>query len=262
MAEHIEESTVFSCPHCSEELKLTRHGAHCANGHSFDRSREGYINLIVGGRLATDSVSGDTPESLLARRRFFATHSYIPIASALNNALGIIDGPVLDVGCGEGFYLDNLTATDKYGVDISKKAVQLVSKLIPSARCAVASAFRLPILDHSCAAVFSVFSPHSFEEIQRVLQPGGTWVTVTPGPSHLHQMRPHRDQAIIEREERRSEPPVQANHAERIQFDLDLSVEAAHDLFSMTPLVWQTAANASPATHVSVDVWVSRGTAP
>jgi 23S rRNA (guanine745-N1)-methyltransferase len=184
----------------------------------------------------------------------------MPIATALNNALGVIDGPVLDVGCGEGFYLDNLVAADKYGIDISKKAVQLISKLIPTARCAVASAFRLPILDHSCAAVFSVFAPHSFEEIQRVLQPGGTWVTVSPGPNHLHQMRPHRHQAIIEREERRSESPIQATHAERIQFDLDLSVDAAHDLFSMTPLVWQTAANAAPSTRVSVDVWVSRGT--
>jgi 23S rRNA (guanine745-N1)-methyltransferase len=260
MAEHIEESTVFSCPHCSAELKLARHGAHCMNGHSFDRSREGYINLIIGGRLPTGATSGDTHESLLARRRFFATHSYMPVATALNDALGVINGPVLDVGCGEGYYLDNLIAADKYGIDISKKAVQLASKLIPTARCAVASAFRLPVLDHSCAAVFSVFAPHSFEEIQRVLLPGGTWVTVTPGPRHLHQMRPHRDQAIIEREERRSEPPIQAQHAERIQCDLDLSVEAAHDLFSMTPLVWQTAANAAPSTHVSVDVWVSRGT--
>ena len=261
MAEHIEESAVFSCPHCSTELKLAQHEAHCLNGHSFDRSREGYINLIVGGRLPTATTSGDTPESLLARRRFFATHSYMPIATALKESLGVIDGPVLDVGCGEGFYLAHIDATEKYAIDIAKKAVQLTNKLIPTARCAVASAFRLPIMNHSCAAVFSVFSPHSFEEFQRVLQPGGTWVTVTPGPHHLQQMRPQRDQSILEREERRSEPPVQAQHAKRIQFDLDLSIEAARDLFSMTPLVWQTAANATPTTHVSVDVWVSRGTA-
>jgi 23S rRNA (guanine745-N1)-methyltransferase len=171
-----------------------------------------------------------------------------------------ISGPVLDVGCGEGYYFTHIEATEKYGIDISKKAVQMASKLLPDANFAVASAFRLPIVDHSCAAVFSVFAPHSFEEYARVLQPGGKWVTITPGPHHLQQMRPKRDQSIDEREERRSEPPAQAQRAERIQFELDLSPSAASDLFSMTPLVWQTAADASPTTHVSVDVWVSSGT--
>ena len=252
--------TVFACPHCTMPLQLTQHEARCENNHLFDRSKDGYINLIVGGRLATATTSGDTAESLRSRRNFFASGSYEPIASALANALRGISGPVLDVGCGEGYYLTHISSSEKYGIDISKKAVQMASKLLPTAHFAVASAFRLPVLDHSCAAVFSVFAPHSFEEYARVLKPGGTWVTITPGPHHLQQMRPKRDQSIDEREERRSEPPAQAQHAERIQFELDLSPGAANDLFSMTPLVWQTAADASPTTHVSVDVWVSSGT--
>ena len=252
--------TVFACPHCTMPLQLTQHEARCENNHLFDRSKDGYINLIVGGRLATTTTSGDTAESLRSRRDFFASGSYEPIASALANALRGISGPVLDVGCGEGYYLTHISTSEKYGIDISKKAVQMASKLLPTAHFAVASAFRLPVLDHSCAAVFSVFAPHSFEEYARVLKPGGTWVTITPGPHHLQQMRPKRDQSIDEREERRSEPPAQAQHAERIQFELDLSPGAANDLFSMTPLVWQTAAEASPTTHVSVDVWVSSGT--
>ena len=252
--------TVFACPHCTMPLQLTQHEARCENNHLFDRSRDGYINLIVGGRLATTTTSGDTAESLRSRRDFFASGSYEPIASTLANALRGISGPVLDVGCGEGYYLTHISSSEKYGIDISKKAVQMASKLLPAAHFAVASAFRLPVLDHSCAAVFSVFAPHSFEEYARVLKPGGTWVTITPGPHHLQQMRPKRDQSIDEREERRSEPPAQAQHAERIQFELDLSPGAANDLFSMTPLVWQTAAEASPTTHVSVDVWVSSGT--
>jgi 23S rRNA (guanine745-N1)-methyltransferase len=241
-------------------LQLTQHEARCENNHLFDRSRDGYINLIVGGRLAAATTSGDTAESLRSRRDFFASGSYEPIASALANTLRGISGPVLDVGCGEGYYLTHISSSEKYGIDISKKAVQMASKLLPAAHFAVASAFRLPVLDHSCAAVFSVFAPHSFEEYARVLKPDGTWVTITPGPHHLQQMRPKRDQSIDEREERRSEPPAQAQHAERIQFELDLSPSAANDLFSMTPLVWQTAADASPTTHVSVDVWVSSGT--
>lgn len=260
MSTDISDSTVFACPHCATPLHLSQQEARCENNHLFDRSRDGYINLVVGGRLAATSTSGDTAESLRSRRDFFATGSYTPIASALAHAIGEVSGPVLDVGCGEGYYFTLINAAEKYGIDISKKAVQMASKLLPDAHFAVASAFRLPIIDHSCAAVFSVFAPHSFEEYARVLKPGGTWVTVTPGPHHLQQMRPKRDQSIDEREERRSEPPPQAQHAERIQFELDLSPRAANDLFLMTPLVWQTAADASPTTHVSVDVWVSSGT--
>jgi 23S rRNA (guanine745-N1)-methyltransferase len=241
-------------------LRLNQQEARCENNHLFDRSRDGYINLVIGGRLAATTTSGDTAESLRSRRDFFATGSYAPIASALAHALREVSGPILDVGCGEGYYFTHINATEKYGIDISKKAVQMASKLLPDAHFAVASAFRLPIVDHSCAAVFTVFAPHSFEEYARILKPGGTWVTVTPGPHHLQQMRPKRDQSIDDREERRSEPPIQAQQAERIQFELDLSLSAATDLFSMTPLVWQTAADASPATQVSVDVWVSSGT--
>ena len=260
MSTEIGVITVFACPHCTMPLHLNQHEARCENNHLFDRSRDGYINLVVGGRLAATTTSGDTAESLRSRRDFFATGSYAPIASALAAALAEITGPILDVGCGEGYYFTHIDASEKYGIDISKKAVQMASKLLPDAHFAVASAFRLPIVDHSCAAVFSVFAPHSFEEYARVLQPGGKWVTITPGPHHLQQMRPKRDRSIDEREERRSEPPAQAQRAERIQFELDLSPSAASDLFSMTPLVWQTAADASPTTHVSVDVWVSSGT--
>ena len=254
--------SVFACPHCQLPLLLEAHGALCGNGHAFDRAKEGYFNLLVAGRLPTSTTPGDTAASLAARREFFATDSYAPIADALRSALGAHHSPVLDVGCGEGYYLAHVEAEQKFAIDISKKAVQMTSKRVPEAQCAVASAYRLPVIDHSCSAVFSVFAPHSFEEYARVLTPGGTWVTITPGPQHLHQMRPHRDSAIDERERRRSEPPAEAINAKRLQFDLDLSDEASQNLFSMTPLVWQTAASASPVSHVSVDVWVATGTTP
>lgn len=247
-----------------EVLELTDAHAQCTSGHLFDRAREGYLNLMVGGRLATTATAGDTPEALKARRIFLSDNWYEPIAHALQKALGDVDGPVLDIGCGEGYYLSQVTSSAKFGIDISKKAVQMASKSLPDAQCAVASAFRLPVVAHSCAAVFTVFAPHSFAEYNRVLRPGGKWVTISPGPDHLMQMRPEYDSdtKAEERFERRSQPPVEATSAERLQFSLDLTEEAADALFSMTPLRWQTAAAATPVQHVSVDVWVSEGAAP
>lgn len=253
--------SILCCPHCGLGFTPTPSGVVCGSGHSFDRAREGYLHLLPSGRLPRNSTPGDTADSLQARRRFLHAEWYSPIAQKLNEALGHVDGAVLDIGCGEGWYLSQVSATHRYGLDISKRAVQMASKLLPDAQCIVGTSFRLPVLAHSCAAVFTVFAPHSHAEYQRVLQPGGTWVTVTPGPRHLEQMRPHKDESILQREERRQEPPTEAQESERVTVELSLSTDAAHDLFSMTPLRWQTAADASPTTQVTVDVWVSRGVA-
>lgn len=259
MAEETKYPSVFACPHCGLSFNMTPSGVHCANGHTFDRAREGYLNLLVGGRLSTTAVPGDTPESLAARRRFLSTGSYLPIVDALVHVIGEVDGAVLDIGCGEGYYLSHIRAPHRFGLDIAKRGVQMASKSYPDAEFVVGTAYRLPVLNDSCDAVFSVFAPHSIEEFQRVLSPCGQWVTITPAAHHLHQMRPKRDENILERERRRDEPPEHATHAQRVQFDLELTEESAHDLFSMTPLVWQTASDAAPVTRVSVDVWVASG---
>lgn len=262
MAEETKYSSVFACPHCAQPLVVLTNGASCPNGHSFDRAREGYFNLMVAGRVASSAISGDTAESLAARRRFLNGGWYSPIVDALKDALGHVDGALLDVGCGEGYYLSHLDAASKQGLDISKKAVQMASKSQQDAQFVVGTSFRLPVLNSSCAAVFTVFAPHSFDEYKRVLREEGTWVTVTPGPHHLAQMRPKRDEKILEREQRRTEPPAEADDAVRVQFSLELSDEAALDLYTMTPLQFQSA-SAQAVTHVrevSVDVWVSRST--
>ncbi len=253
---------IFCCPHCGGPLADGDALVACVNNHTFDRAREGYLNLLVGGRLAGSTTPGDTAESLQARRRFLHGGWYAPVAEGLDTALGRVDGDVLDVGCGEGWYLTRISATRKNGLDISKRAVQMASKLHRDAQFVVGSAHRLPVRSESCAAVFSVFSPHSLDEFHRILEPGGRWVTVTPGPRHLEEMRPNKNDSTLQRESRRVEPPTGAESAERITFELALAPDAALDLFTMTPLQWQTAASASPTATVTVDVWVARGDKP
>lgn len=258
------EAAVFACPNCALALQLSTTGATCANGHSFDRGRGGYLNLNVGGRLAAATTPGDTPDALAARRRFLGDGYYAPIAAALAQAVGEPDGPVLDVGCGEGYYLSQLDLNDLYGLDVAKSAVQMAARLLPDAQFVVGSAYRLPVLDGSLAAVISVFAPHPFQEFERVLRPGGRWVTVTPGPNHLQEMRPvlsgHSERKAAERLARRAVAPAEAAVAERVQFQLDLTAEALRNLFFMTPIRWQagsTGAEANSGRAVSVDVWVA-----
>ena len=255
-------SSVLACPHCSLPLDIDERHASCLSGHSFDRAKEGYLNLLVGGRVPSTKTPGDTTESLSARRRFLHSGWYSPIVEALRESLGTIHGPVLDVGCGEGYYLSCLTTHESYALDISKRAVQMTSKLLPETQCIVGTSFRLPIQNDSLAAVYTVFAPHSIDEYRRVLRPGGVWVTVTPGPQHLIELRPQRDEKTIEREDRRTQPPEESEDATRVQCALSLTDEAALDLVAMTPLQFQTSAHSAVeiVRNVTVDVWVSRAT--
>ena len=258
---------VLACPHCGLTLQLAETGATCATGHSFDRGRGGYLNLLVGGRLGATTTPGDTPDALAARRRFLGAGHYAPIAAAMSTAVGVPGGPLLDVGCGEGYYLSQLPLPDRYGLDVSKSAVQMAARFLPDAQFVVGSAYRLPVSPGSLAAVISVFAPHPFDEFHRVLRPGGRWVTVTPGPDHLQQMRPllagDAQRKASERLERREVPPVEAETATRVQFDLHLDAASLRELFFMTPIQWQAGATGADTEHgrtVSVDVWVCSAT--
>lgn len=259
-----DHPSVLACPHCAFALEVSARVAACASGHSFDRGRGGYFNLLVGGRLSAATTPGDTPDALAARRRFLGAGHYAPIAMALSRAVGEPDGPVLDVGCGEGYYLSRLDLTNLYGLDVAKSAVQMAARLLPDAQFVVGSAFRLPVLTDSVAAVLSVFAPHPFEEFDRVLQPGGRWVTVTPGPNHLREMRPvltgDAERKAAERLARRAVAPFEALTAERLEFQLDLDAGGLRDLFYMTPIQWQagaTGAESAEGRTVTVDVWVA-----
>ncbi len=255
-------TAVLACPHCAQPLALSSSEAACPAGHNFDRAREGYLNLLVGGRLNSGTVPGDTAESLAARRRFLASGNYAPIAAALDDAVGELDGVVLDVGCGEGYYTSHLRAARCCALDVSKQAIKMAARLLPSALSVVGSAYRLPFQDSSLDVVTSVFAPHPVEEFARVLRPGGRWVTITPGPQHLVEMHPAiADDGVskaAERRRRRSEPLAQAATAQRCEFTVELNPAAGDDLFAMTPIRWQ--AGARPVLHsVTVDVWVSTG---
>jgi len=262
MSDESHRSEVLACPHCAQPLLLSRTAAICESGHSFDRAKGGHLNLLVGGRLHSGAIAGDTPDALAARRRFLSAGGYAPIAAALAEAVGTLEGPVLDVGCGEGYYTSHLMATSRYGLDVSKRAVQMAARLLPAATFVVGSAYRLPVQDASVVVVTSVFAPHPLDEFARVLRPGGRWVTVTPGPMHLVEMRPSADGAAgskaFDRQRRRAEPPEGSTSARHLDFRLELDDTTADDLFLMTPIRWQ-ATTRPPVRSVTVDVWIASG---
>ena len=71
------------------------------------------------------------------------------------------------------------------GFDLSKYAVDEACKARSGAVYAVASVFHMPLCDACSDMVLSVFAPFQAEEFLRVLQPGGIFIKVGPGPQHL-----------------------------------------------------------------------------
>src|SRR4051812_13633769 len=78
--------TVLSCPVCGAALMLDAGGAACANKHTFDRARNGYLNLLLSNKKQS-AEPGDSLAMLSSRRAFLLGGYYDPMAAAATAAL-------------------------------------------------------------------------------------------------------------------------------------------------------------------------------
>ena len=99
----------FVCPKCYGKLNIKEGGtAVCDAGHSYDRSRFGYYNLLL---TSTGGVHGDNREMIESRRAFLDTGAYSRLAdklSELSVQYMTSGGLLLDIGCGEGYYTEKI----------------------------------------------------------------------------------------------------------------------------------------------------------
>jgi 23S rRNA (guanine745-N1)-methyltransferase len=107
-------------------------------------ARQGYVNLLPVQQKRS-LHPGDTREQVISRRAFLEGGFYEPIVAALKeNALELgAKGPILDAGCGEGYYSSRLAAcldAELLGLDISKEAVRYAAGRYKDARWICASA--------------------------------------------------------------------------------------------------------------------------
>ena len=245
----------YRCPVCASALVADIAGFECVNRHRFDRAREGYVNLLPGGRLK-GRPAGDNEAMVRARRTVFDAGLYRPIMDAV--AADVADTgarAVLDCGCGEGAYLAAASARggadgwgiDGWGIDVSKPAVKLAARRHQGLHFAVASSYALPFDDAVFDAVLSVFSPRPFAEMMRVLAPTGVAIVVTPGAEHLHQLK-----SLIYDDPRAHAGPADGAESpdsdwpapdmvREVRFDIDLDEPLLRTaLLEMTPFWWST----------------------
>ncbi|MBN8430903.1 23S rRNA (guanine(745)-N(1))-methyltransferase [Microbulbifer salipaludis] len=246
---------IWQCPHCKQPLDLQAQSWRCATGHSFDRAKEGYVNLLPVQQKRSREP-GDSAEMLNARRRFLEVGHYEPLADAIGAQLRshcAAPAQLLDLGCGEGWYARRLSErgwpdAQIAGVDIAKAGVRLAAKKQPRAHFAVASNYHLPVADHSVDAILRVFAPGPAEELVRVLRPGGILLDVSPGPDHLWTLKSRLYEKPQPHEAPASLDGLDAVSEMRCVFPLVINTNAqVRDFLSMTPFAWKGRAEAREA---------------
>lgn len=171
----------------------------CSRQHTFDVARQGYVNLL-GPQDKRSRDPGDDRAMVGARHRFLEAGHYQPIADSIGQLLlpCVKEGSlVVDAGCGEGYYLQQLreslpgTAGSELccvGFDISKWAMQMAARRFP-ATWIVASNRGIPLATESTDIVLDMFGFPNFDEFARVLKPSGLLLQVRSGDNHLRELR-------------------------------------------------------------------------
>jgi len=254
------KDALLLCPVCKEKLikEVSNKTYKCNNNHTYDIAKEGYVNLLISNQKNSKNP-GDSKEMVLARVEFLSRGYYKILSDKINEIIveclkkdNEEKFNIMDLGCGEGYYLTNLKnyidekniKANYYGMDVSKEAVKYASKSNKDCTWAVGNNFNILADDKSIDCILSVFSPIDIDECNRVLKDDGVFVRVLPRTNHLIQLR-----NIIYSEVHLNEKVYKANAYENeyikesnVTFDITLNKEEVLSLLKMTPHYWKSTA--------------------
>lgn len=265
---------VFSwrCPNCSSRLNQASASWQCEKGHTFDKAKEGYVNLLLAHQK-NSKAPGDSKQMVNARQLFLQSGAYMPLVESMiallvkHASFTWEHAYILDAGCGEGYYLQQLAGLldsvfdrkpnwEQFcGIDISKDAVRKAAKRVKQAQFAVASTFSIPLDDDSHDTVIQVFAPSSISEIARILKPKGLWLMVSPADDHLFELKQHIYDKPEKHQLKSLAPEGLTLIAEQQKrFSVPLSnPEIRSALLMMTPFYWQASEQKKDALKASLE---------
>lgn len=244
--------TIVQCPVCQQALIAGDNKWLCENNHHFDLAKQGYCNLLLSNQKSSSSP-GDDAQMLQARFAFLNAGHYQPVSDAINQLISkycASPEQVLDLGCGEGYYLSRLQQHFEndnchyYGTDISKQALKLAARHHKSIDWFVAAAKNQPFIQHQLDLVLNIFAPADWQEMQRILKPDGHVLLAVAGDDHLQSLRemiydsvtPHQPERFLEK----LSDEFELIDSVDCQFELQLSDnESIQSLLQMTPYFWQ-----------------------
>jgi 23S rRNA (guanine745-N1)-methyltransferase len=234
---------LLQCPHCGQSLELQDRSLRCAQGHSFDIARQGYVNLL------TRPVKGshaDTAEMLTARERFLAAGHYRPLADRIAQlAQDVRPTKLAEIGAGTGYYLsavlDRLPDARAIATDISPAATRRAARSHDRLGAVVADTWHgLPIKDDLLDLIMVIFAPRNPAVFARLLRPGAALLVAAAGAGHLVEIRQPLGLLEIEagKQQRLADQfagTFALEHAETFGRPMDLTASDLVDLVAMGP---------------------------
>ena len=231
------------CPICQLPLAQEGRSLRCGRNHSFDVARQGYVNLLPVQQKRS-LHPGDTREQVLSRRAFLESGAYEPIVEAVKAAAQGHGGPILDVGCGEGYYAVRVAAhlgAELTGLDISKEAVRCAAAKYKGHRWICGTAAHLPIADDSVGVLMSMFALTMPGEFRRVLKKDGIFIQVLAAQDHLMGLKSIIYPEILLKD--KDFVPVLEGFSlissTPVRFSFTAQGEQITNLLSMTPHFWR-----------------------
>lgn len=264
---------VLICPICKNQLYRDDKSYFCqgAKKHCFDIAATGHTNLFPG-----KATGGDDKRAVRSRTDFLNLGYYAPISDKICDIINEVSGVgvVVDAGCGEGYYSNNIahkTGASVLGFDLSKEAIISAAKSakrqgLSNSDFFVGGIYNLPVADASADVITNIFAPCAEEEFSRILNEKGRLVVVTAGKNHLLGLKKAIYDSVYTNEQRADLPKnmiLQAKHSLSYVIEID-NADAIKNLFSMTPYSYRTSerdiqkllALTSLKTEVEVDIFV------
>lgn len=252
------ERTILTCPVCSFRLAKgkTTKIYKCGNNHSFDVSKGNYVNLLLPNKKKSNNP-GDPKEMIIARTEFLERGHYKKLSSIINtnvtrhlSTLELDQYNVLDLGCGDGYYVNNMMNTFQkkkmkanfYAMDVSKHAAHATGKATKNVTVMVANNFSIPLEDDSVDMIYSVFSPADMAECSRALKKKGFFIRVLPNKDHLIELKKSIYPTLTEKKLnnfKKVEFGLKLIDSVDIKYEMDLNQENLLSLLKMTPHYWR-----------------------
>ena len=234
------KESVFVCPVCKNKLFRLPSQLKCLKGHSFDISKQGYVNLLLDN--AHNKRHGDDKLMVKSRTDFLNIGYYSPLRDVLSEIIGS-GNQILDAGCGEGYYTQKLAENNSVcGIDISKDALKSAAKRCPGSEFAVASVSDIPVQNASQDVVLNIFAPDSNDEYKRILKHNGRLITVQPMENHLFELKKAvYDIPYLNPEVETARDGFELISVKELKYSITLdTTDDIVSLFKMTPYYYKT----------------------
>lgn len=191
----VRDYNYFICPICHEKLTLSVSSLKCNNGHNFDISSKGTVNLINTCKYKRSEIYNK--DLFLNRRAFILNDFYSEVYDIISEVINgnKLNKVVLDAGCGEASHgigtLKRLHENTLFlGFDYSKDAIDLASDYYVNKRVFFeASVDNIPLMTSSVDVIIDFLSPFNMSEFKRILKSGGVIIKVSPAKEYLKELR-------------------------------------------------------------------------